>query len=134
MAKKLIPITTLDQLQVGSIIVTPSNNKQKVLAKVDQVVALSEAGKYGSCWAWYTLQDLKYYQQEIEDKPWQPKDGEVCYFPHIWTGKADYYGVGFGTVSTSDQDRLAAGMCFKTAEAAKAAAQKMLNILKPKEL
>jgi len=86
--------------------------------------------------AWFTLDELNNhgYKQEVEDTPWQPKEGEDYYIPDINAGVAGSNRTEFIKRDKYDQHRLAAGLCFKTPEEATAAAQRMLDVLKPKEL
>lgn len=136
--KKLIDITSLEQIKVGDMLTSDlGENKRKVLAKIDLIVVLSYSSNHNDCASYpLTLKNLitNGYKQEVEDTPWQPKEGENYYYPNISNGVADYSGTKYCPDSWAiDKQRLAIGLCFRTPEEATAAAQRMLDVLKPKQ-
>jgi hypothetical protein len=131
MKTKLIEITSLDQLKVGDKIIN-GTDRRIILAKVDLLVA--SAGEiYPDYSGWATLGALKSFQQEIEDKPWEPKERERYYYPDTSNGVPEWSSTYFLASNNGDSVRLAAGLCFKTKQEALDAAQKMLDVLKPKQ-
>lgn len=131
MKTKLIEITSLDQIKVGDKIIN-GTDRRIILAKVDLLIAAASE-RYPGFPTWMTLGALKSFQQEIEDKPWEPKEKENYYYPVNYNGKIDCGITSFLASNNLDCDRLAAGLCFKTKQEAIDAAQKMLDVLKPKQ-
>lgn len=133
--KKLIDITSLEQIKVGDMLTSDGGvSKRKVLAKIDLLVALSYRDEDDAFLGWFALGDLKRYKQEVEDTPWQPKEGETYYYPVVTYGQASWDSDEFYAGNGTDQRRLANGLCFPTPEEATAAAQRMLDVLKPSPL
>ncbi len=136
MKTKLIPITSLDQLDVGMIIEAFWGHKAEILAKTGQLVAIFDAAGGGV--KWLTDFGLKQYalvtdEPQVTDEPWKPKEGEKYYFPFFGEGQVDADWRNFEDTYI-DRNCLAAGMCFKTEAEALAAAQKMLDAIKPNQL
>lgn len=129
---KLIKITSLDQIKVGDVL-SDGEYRYKVWAKPDLLVALKQLDIRGVMPSWFNLDELNDYgyQLEVEDTPWQPMEGENYYTPYIHWGDADHYCWHVGRGRQINQDHIAAGMCFRTPEEATAAAQKMLDAIKP---
>ena len=136
MKTKLIPITSLDQLQVGDLIQERKEAPRKILDKTANLVALSFRDKLEEYCGFETLYSLieDGDHLQVTDEPWKPKEGEMYFFPLITGGKPEAISTYFAVLKKSDQGRLAAGMCFQTEAEALAAAQKMLDAIKPNQL
>lgn len=131
---KLVPITSFDQLEVGSVIVDV-DQRTKVLGKCGLVVFLSDSNNFeASAETSRTLQELQKfdYQLEVNEEPWVPKRGETYWIPMPNYGEADVGQEKWGDEG-EDRDRLATNLVCKTREEALAKAQKMLDSIKDSE-
>lgn len=135
--KKLIPISSLDQLNTGDIITQGGEYglEFKILAKVGLLVFLSEHGRY--CFdrsgdISYTVEHLieDNFKLEVEEGKWKPLFGERYYYPITDYGYADYDSSTLIGECDPGSKRIENNMVFKTKEEAITAAQKMLDVLK----
>jgi hypothetical protein len=133
---KLVPITSLDQLEVGSVIVDKEGDRRKILAKCGLVVGTSCLNHFSETFqSFFTIEELEYnlYQLEVTEEPWRPKPNELYFFPHIAEGKADSDQDSWDEKSNYSQSHLKNNMICKTEEEALAKAQKMLDSIKDSE-
>ena len=97
--KKLIEITSLDQLKIGHELYTSQINIRTVLAITGSLVALSNLNQPSVLNGWYTLEQIKAIglQLEVEEERFKPNIVEEFYMPcfcsskyvdYTWTGKA----------------------------------------------
>lgn len=133
MKYKLIPITSLDQLQVGDLIQS-ERYVRRVIDKTPHLVALSSTVNLESCSFHAALYDLEGWSLQVTDEPWKPKEGEVYFYPDISNGVSYTIKNKFIINNCHHKNRHTAGLCFKTIEEALAAAQKMLDAIKPNQL
>lgn len=131
---KLVPITSLDQLEVGSVVVDKDGDRRKILAKCGLIVWASGLNQFNRSQNSYTLEELTNgsYQLEVTDEPWRPNFQDTYFIPFIGEGEADASGYVWGDYK-SDNLRLKAGLVCKTKEEAITKAQKMLDSIKDSE-
>lgn len=132
---KLVPITSLDQLEVGSVIADKGVNRRRILAKSGLLVWVSCWNQFGLAFGRpITIQELldEECQLEVTEEPWRPNFQDTYFIPSIKGGEADVIGYGWGDYE-SDNLRLKAGLACKTKEEALAKAQKMLDSIKDSE-
>lgn len=130
---KLVPITSLDQLEVGSIIIDIyGRNRCKILAKYGLIVARSDFDDYTEFSEHLTLESLKVggYKLEVTEEPWMPREGERYYYPNTFDGTVGINETTWVAGNHGDNLRLKAGLVSKTKEEALAKAQKMLDSIK----
>lgn len=129
MKTKLIPITSLDQLEVGSIIVDENNEKRKILGKVDFVVFVSLCADHEKLAFSATIKDLQkdIYQLEVPDEKWKPKDGEKFYLIY----SPEFYVMEVTYVKGDDLYGRAIDIenCFRTYKEAQAMTEKFRKLL-----
>lgn len=133
---KLVPITSLDQLEVGIILINDEREKIKVLGKCGVVVFVSQIDDFfRAASGGMTLEELttELYQLEVTEEPWRPKDGESYYYPNISEGKPKIDETTWLASNRGDNSRLKAGLVCKTKQEALAKAQKMLDFIKDSE-
>ena len=132
---KLVPITSLDQLEVGSVIVNKEEEKAKILAKCGLLLWCSEADfferphpyPYKVC---YFQQNA--YQLEVTEEPWVPNKNENYFLPTI--GIELFFSEELvWTDDDMDKRYLKLNLVCKTKEEALAKAQKMLDSIKDSE-
>lgn len=130
---KLVPITSLDQLEVGSVIVDKDGDRRKVLAKCGLIVWISCLNQPNRCYnnAW-TLEELigNKFQLKVTKEPWVPKEGETYYYPWINKGKINTDWSIWESEKETCREQLRVKLICKTKEEALAKAQKMLDSIK----
>lgn len=133
---KLVPITSLDQLEVGSMIVDKNGNREKILAKTGLIIFRSSINQPNKAVELpLTLEMINYfgYQLEVTEEPWVPKEGEAYYCPWVSKGKASTDWNTWDSEREACRDQLRANLICKTREEALAKAQKMLDSIKDSE-
>lgn len=144
---KLVPITSLDQLEVESVIKSPKFHR-KILAKCGELIWLNYGDEinqdenspvlwdnslpYLEPFNLYKLQNHD-YQLEVTEEPWMPKEGESYYYPNTFDGTVGINETTWVAGNHGDNLRLKAGLVSKTQEEALAKAQKMLDSIKDSE-
>lgn len=126
--KKLIPITSIDQLKAGNT-VTNMDCSTIVLAVIDKVVLLSATNKPTMPGYFYTVELLEKngYQLEVEEVKWKPTYSDKYYFPYLDDERYDYTNWANDSV---DLYRYVNGLVCKTSEEAIEMTEKMLKVLK----
>ena len=131
---KLVPITSLDQLEVGSVIVDKAGAKFKILAKCGLLVFISYHEDHNKSWTDFTIRGIqeKGFQLEVTEEPWRPNDGEGYFMPNVIEGEPRVIKLYY-TDTSCNQQRTKAGLACETEEEALAKAQKMLDSIKDSE-
>lgn len=125
--KKLIPITSIEQLKQGGVIWYEGTLRRVGGICGDMVFILRDNSHY---YETYSIADIIEigYELEVEEEKWMPEVGGNYYIP-------DIYHPGMFTTSTwnndpTDKRRYEDGLVFKTVYEATEACKKMLNALK----
>lgn len=132
---KLVPITSLDQLEVGSVIVDEDGRKYKVLVKCGLVIWKSYPNTFTEAYSGaFTLEQLQEldYQLEVTEEPWQPALNEKYFTPAVNSGTARASEISWN-FSSVDIALFLAGFVCKTKEEAVLKSQKMLDSIKDSE-
>jgi hypothetical protein len=129
--KTRTPITSIDQLSVGTIInnsVEGYEDSLKVVSGICGNAVILSFPDGGYC-ATKNLYDLTVGNYVImsEEVRWKPQRGDRYYFPAFGSGKR--YGINW-TGNKDDLYRLNAGLVFKTSEEAIDCTEKLLKVLK----
>jgi hypothetical protein len=80
---------TLDQIQKGDVVVNEDGDERTVLARVEDIVCLSDFESTSVANDWYTIEELKNNGHTLKPTPqpkWEPKDGEDVWFVHTIDG------------------------------------------------
>lgn len=118
-------ITSIDQLKLGDKL-RRNNMEEEVVAVCGKLAWV--IGNWGVIRS-YTCQGLNEAGYTIEEPKWEPKVGDMYYYPYL--GDESFAGSTYFVANcNSDLINLKNGLCFQTEEEAIAAAKKMLKALK----